>query len=150
MMCFSGIPSIVYGAFFTIMIYLGLKTSLAGGTIVITLLIIPIFIRSMDEIARELPQGYAECFLFPRELRVTKRSKWLSADRSGYRYKLLCCLSAGLIGDAAAVLFTAGYTDNILTPSTAGSHFASGRIFFQLSSPIPAVQKGRYAAPLCY
>lgn len=52
-----GIPSIVYGAFaFTIMIYLGLKTSLAGGIIVITLLIIPIFIRSMDEIARELPQ----------------------------------------------------------------------------------------------
>lgn len=38
-----GIPSIVYGAFaFTIMIYLGLKTSLAGGIIVITLLIIPI------------------------------------------------------------------------------------------------------------
>ena len=33
-----GIPSIVYGAFaFTIMIYLGLKTSLAGGIIVITL-----------------------------------------------------------------------------------------------------------------
>lgn len=52
-----GIPSIVYGAFaFTIMIYLGLKTSLGGGIIVITLLIIPIFIRSMDEIARELPQ----------------------------------------------------------------------------------------------
>ena len=38
------------------MIYFGLKTSLAGGIIVITLLIIPIFIRSMDEIARELPQ----------------------------------------------------------------------------------------------
>ena len=53
----AGIPSIVYGAFaFTIMIYLGLKTSLGGGIIVITLLIIPIFIRSMDEIARELPQ----------------------------------------------------------------------------------------------
>lgn len=39
-----GIPSIVYGAFaFTIMIYLGLKTSLAGGIIVITLLIIPFY-----------------------------------------------------------------------------------------------------------
>ena len=42
-----GIPSIVYGAFgFTIMIFLGLRTSLLGGIIVITLLIIPIFVRS--------------------------------------------------------------------------------------------------------
>ena len=43
-----GVPSIVYGAFgFTIMIYFGLKASLGGGIIAITLLIIPIFIRSM-------------------------------------------------------------------------------------------------------
>ena len=88
-----GIPSIVYGAFaFTIMIYLGLKTSLAGGIIVITLLIIPIFIRSMDEIARELPQ---DMLLIPWELRVTKRSKWLSGRSLRVSLQLLCCLSAG-------------------------------------------------------
>jgi len=52
-----GIPSIVYGAFaFTIMIYLGMHTSLGGGILVITLLIIPIFIRSMDEVALQLPK----------------------------------------------------------------------------------------------
>ena len=89
-----GIPSIVYGAFaFTIMIYLGLKTSLAGGIIVITLLIIPIFIRSMDEIARELPQDML--LLIPWELRVTKRSKWLSGRSLRVSLQLLCCLSAG-------------------------------------------------------
>ena len=78
-----GIPSIVYGAFaFTIMIYLGLKTSLAGGIIVITLLIIPIFIRSMDEIARE----YAECFLFPGSYALRNDQSGCPADRSGYRY----------------------------------------------------------------
>ncbi len=44
-----GVPSIVYGAFgFTLMIWFGLRTSLLGGIIVITLLIIPIFIRTMD------------------------------------------------------------------------------------------------------
>ena len=41
-----GIPSIVYGAFaFTLMIYMGWRTSLAGGILVTTLLIIPILIR---------------------------------------------------------------------------------------------------------
>ena len=117
-----GIPSIVYGAFaFTIMIYLGLKTSLAGGIIVITLLIIPIFIRSMDEIARELPQDIATATL-------------LSIGRA--------------IGDAAAVLFTAGYTDNI--PTSLGQPAATLplAVFFQLSSPIPAVQERAYAAAL--
>ena len=45
-----GVPSIVYGAFgFTIMIFFGLRTSLLGGIIVITLLIIPIFIRTMEK-----------------------------------------------------------------------------------------------------
>ncbi|MBQ6071829.1 MAG: ABC transporter permease subunit, partial [Bacteroidales bacterium] len=52
-----GVPSIVYGAFgFTIMIYFGLRTSLLGGIIVITLLIIPIFIRTMDEATRNFPR----------------------------------------------------------------------------------------------
>ena len=41
---------------FTIMIFFGLRTSLLGGIIVITLLIIPIFVRSMDEVARQLPK----------------------------------------------------------------------------------------------
>ena len=52
-----GIPSIVYGAFaFTIMIYLGLKTSLAGCIIVITMMLTQIFISKIAEIAREFPQ----------------------------------------------------------------------------------------------
>ncbi len=42
------------------MIYFGLRTSLAGGIIVVTLLIIPIFIRSMDEVARQFPRDILE------------------------------------------------------------------------------------------
>ena len=53
-----GVPSIVYGAFgFTLMIWFGLRTSLLGGIIVITLLIIPIFVRTMDEASRNFPRG---------------------------------------------------------------------------------------------
>ena len=52
------------------------------------------------------------------------------------------------IGDAAAVLFTAGYTDNI--PTSLGQPAATLplAVFFQLSSPIPAVQERAYAAAL--
>ena len=56
-----GIPSIVYGAFaFTLMIVMGIKTSLLGGIIVESLLIIPILTRSMDEVARTIPKDLLE------------------------------------------------------------------------------------------
>ncbi|MDP3434201.1 MAG: phosphate ABC transporter permease, partial [Bacteroidota bacterium] len=43
-----GIPSIVYGAFgFTLMVYLGLRSSLLAGILTVTFLIIPILIRSI-------------------------------------------------------------------------------------------------------
>ena len=51
-----GTPSIVYGAFgFTIMVYLGLRASLLGGIIVLTLLMMPIMVRSMEEVMRMVP-----------------------------------------------------------------------------------------------
>lgn len=56
-----GVPSIVYGAFgFTIMIWLGLRASLLGGIIVETLLVIPILIRTIDEVAKNIPRGMLE------------------------------------------------------------------------------------------
>ena len=52
-----GIPSIVYGSFaFTLMVWLGIRASLGGGILVTTLLIVPILIRSMDEVAKTIPQ----------------------------------------------------------------------------------------------
>lgn len=52
-----GIPSIVYGSFaFTVMVWLGIRASLGGGILVTTLLIVPILIRSMDEVAKTIPQ----------------------------------------------------------------------------------------------
>ena len=59
-----GIPSIVYGAFgFAIMILMGIKTSLLAGIITVTLFIIPIMIRSMDEVLKTVPGGLMEASL---------------------------------------------------------------------------------------
>ena len=143
-----GIPSIVYGAFaFTIMIYLGLKTSLAGGIIVITLLIIPIFIRSMDEIARELPQDMLNASYSLGATRYETIKVVVRQIAPGIATATLLSIGRA-IGDAAAVLFTAGYTDNI--PTSLGQPAATLplAVFFQLSSPIPAVQERAYAAAL--
>ncbi len=144
-----GIPSIVYGAFgFTLMVFLGLRTSLLAGIITVTLFIIPIMIRSMDEVLKTVPKGLIESAF---SLGSTK-------SETAYRVILKQCipglitavlLSFGrAIGDTAAVLFTAGYTDYIPNSLSEPTATLPLSVFFQLSSPIPEVQNRAYASAL--
>lgn len=143
-----GIPSIVYGAFaFTIMIYLGMRTSLGGGILVITLLVIPIFIRSMDEVAQHLPKDLLDATY---SLGATKFETIMVVIRQiapGIATATL--LSVGrAMGDAAGVMFTAGFTDSIPTSLSSPAATLPLSVFFQLSSPSASVQDRAYAAAL--
>ncbi|MDR2406495.1 MAG: ABC transporter permease subunit, partial [Bacteroidales bacterium] len=143
-----GVPSIVYGAFgFTIMIYLGIKTSLLGGIIVITLLIIPIFIRSMDEVARDFPRDILDATYSLGATRVETIRVVLKQIAPGIATATLLSIGRA-IGDAASVMFTAGYTDSIPTSLSQPAATLPLSVFFQLSSPIPEVQDRAYAAAL--
>jgi phosphate transport system permease protein len=143
-----GVPSIVYGAFgFTIMIYLGIKTSLLGGIIVITLLIIPIFIRSMDEVARDFPREILDATYSLGATRVETIRVVLKQIAPGIATATLLSIGRA-IGDAASVMFTAGYTDSIPTSLSQPAATLPLAVFFQLSSPIPEVQDRAYAAAL--
>ena len=58
-------------------------------------------------------------------------------------------LSVGrAIGDAAAVMFTAGFSDRIPTALSQQTATLPLSVFFQLSSPIAEVQNRAYAAAL--
>lgn len=143
-----GIPSIVYGAFaFTIMIYLGMQTSLAGGILVITLLIIPIFIRSMDEVARELPKDLLDASYSLGSTKLETISVVLRQIAPGIATATLLSIGRA-IGDAAGVMFTAGFTDSIPTSLTQPAATLPLSVFFQLSSPSANVQDRAYAAAL--
>lgn len=145
----NGVPSIVFGAFgFTIMIFFGLRASLLGGIIAIALLILPMMVRSMDEVLR----------LVPRELLDASyalgATRWETALRVAVRQALPGILTAVLIafgrgiGDAAAVIFTAGFTDSIPTSLLRPAATLPLAIFFQLGVPIPEVQGRAYASAL--
>jgi len=144
-----GVPSIVYGAFgFTIMIFFGMRASLLGGIIAIALLIMPMMIRSMDEVIR----------LVPRELMDASyalgANRWETALKVVARQSLPGILTSILIafgrgiGDAAAVIFTAGFTDAIPTSLLRPVATLPLAIFFQLGVPIPEVQGRAYASAL--
>jgi phosphate transport system permease protein len=141
-----GIPSIVYGAFgFALMVYLGLKTSLLGGIIALTFLIVPILIRSMDEVARQIPKELKDATLSLGATKYETIRVMLKQISPGITTAVLLSIGRA-IGDAASVLFTAGYTDSIPTSLSQPAASLPLAIFFQLSSPIEEVQNRAYAA----
>lgn len=143
-----GIPSIVYGAFaFTLMIFMGLKTSVTGGIIVTTLLIIPIFVRSMDEVARVVSRDLVEAVLSLGATRWEVCKVILRQIGSGVATATLLSIGRA-IGDASGVLFTAGFTDNIPTAPDEPAATLPLAVFFQLTSPVPEVRDRAYAAAL--
>jgi len=144
-----GTPSIVYGAFgFVLMVFLGMRASLLGGIIVLTLLMIPIMIRAMDEAIRLVPSELKEMSYALGATRVeTTRSVVLRQAFPGLCTAVILAFGRG-IGDAASILFTAGYTDEIprsLTEPVASLPLA---VFFQSGSPVPEVQARAFTAAL--
>ena len=68
-----GIPSIVYGAFgFLLMVYFGIRASLLGGIIAVTLLVIPIMVRTLDEVLHTVPGEL-------RDAALTYHCVWIQA-----------------------------------------------------------------------
>jgi phosphate transport system permease protein len=144
-----GTPSIVYGAFgFIVMVYLGLRASLLGGIIALTLLMLPIMTRSIEEVIRMIPLELKETSYSLGTTRMETTLKVvLRQALPGITTGILLAFGRG-IGDAASILFTAGYTDYIprsLLDPVASLPLA---VFFQVATPIPEVQQRAYASAL--
>jgi len=142
-----GVPSIVYGAFgFLVMMFLGLRASLLAGIMTVALLEFPIMSRAIDEVVR----------LVPKDLRDASHSLGATRFETATRVVVRQCVPGILtavlmafgrgIGDAASVLFTAGFTDRVPSSLLDPAATLPLAIFFQLGSPLPEVQQRAYAS----
>jgi phosphate transport system permease protein len=144
-----GIPSIVYGAFgFTLMLALGLRASLLGGIITLAFLELPIMTRAMDEVMRMMPREMEQAAFAVGTTRLETAVQVVTRQMlPGILTAILLAFGRG-IGDAASVLFTAGYTDRIPTSLMRPVASLPLAVFFQLGTPFPEVQKRAYASAL--
>ncbi len=128
--------------------HLGLHASLLGGIIALTLLMLPIMTRSMEEVIRMIPPELKETSyaLGATRIETTLRVVFRQA-LPGIMTGILLAFGRG-IGDAASILFTAGYTDYI--PRSLFDPVASLplAVFFQVATPIAEVQQRAYASAL--
>ena len=141
------VPSIIYGVFgFTIMIHLRMRASLLGGIVALTLLELPIMTRSMDEVMKMTPFSLREAsYALGATKLETAMKVTVRQALPGVTMAILLAFGRA-IGDAASVLFTAGYTDHI--PSSLFDPAASLplAVFFQIGTPFPEVQQRAYAS----
>lgn len=142
-----GIPSIVYGAFaFMIMVIVGMRASVLGGIIVSTLLIIPMFIRNGDEISKSVPDDMIDAAY---SLGATKWETLKVVVRQvlpGMATATLLAVGKA-IGDAAAVMFTAGFSDSMATSLSSPTATLPLAIFNWVTMPDPFPGRA-YAAAL--
>ena len=144
-----GIPTIVYGVFgFIIMLAIGLRASLLAGIVVLSLIELPIMVRAMDEVIRRMPVDLEQAALALGSTKLEVAVRVVTRQMlPGIITAILLAFGRG-IGDAASVLFTAGYTDRIPTSLMQPTASLPLAVFFQLGTPYPVVQQRGYASAL--
>jgi phosphate transport system permease protein len=123
-----------------------MSASMLVGIITVGLLITPIMIRTFDEVLSTIPIRMHEVSLALGSTNTELAFKVLFKHGfAGFITGVLLAFGRG-IGDAASVLFTAGYSDTVPYNLDEPCATLPLAIFFQLSSPIPEVQNRAYGA----
>ncbi len=117
-----------------------------AGILTVALLEFPIMCRAIDEVMRLVPRELTEASAslgatrFETALKVVVRQ-----SAPGILTGVLLAFGRG-IGDAASVLFTAGFTDRVPASLADPAATLPLAIFFQLGTPFPEVQQRAYAS----
>jgi phosphate transport system permease protein len=143
----AGIPSLIYGAFvFLIMVFFHARASLFWGIITVGLFLVPLLTRAVDEVMQTVPKKIMEASDALGATRLETIFHVVTRQAlPGIITAVIVAFGRG-IGDAAAVLFTAGYSDSV--PASLNDPVATLplAIFYQLSTPFPQVQERAYAS----
>jgi phosphate transport system permease protein len=143
-----GIPSIVYGTFvFALMLWMGIRASLLAGIITLAMLSLPILTRTFDEVVLMVPAALSESTLALGTTRLELAGVLLRQTVPGLLAGVFLAFER-CIGDGAAILFSAGYTDAMPRSLLSPVATLPLAIFYQLGTPFPEVQERAYAAAL--
>ncbi|MBE6430288.1 MAG: phosphate ABC transporter permease PstA [Campylobacter sp.] len=105
-----GIPSIVYGLFgyLAFVIYFGFKTSFIAGVLTLSIMILPLILRSSEEALKSVPIGYKEAAL---ALGASKLRTIFTIILPSATAGILAGVILGIgriVGESAALLYTSG------------------------------------------
>lgn len=133
----SGIPSIVYGLFGLLFFvtYLGWGFSLIAGACTLSIMILPLIMRSTEEALKAVPDSFREGSFALGAGRLRTVFKVILPDASRGILAGVILAIGRIAGETAALIYTAGTVAQI--PS--GLHFATDDVFFLKSARTLAV-----------
>lgn len=120
----AGIPSIIYGLFGALFFvkFLGLGLSVLSGALTLSIMILPLIMRTAEEALRAVPDSYREgCFGLGAGRLRTVLAVVLPSAVPGILAGVILAIGR-IVGESAALIFTAG-----TVADAAGSLLASGR-----------------------
>ena len=136
----SGIPSIIYGLFGAVFFgeTLGLDYSILTGALTMTIMVLPVIIRTTQEALRTVPQSYREGAL------GCGATKWymirtiiLPSTYSSIITAVILAIGR-IVGESAALIFTAGAStylpQNWLTHALSSGATLTVQMYFGVSS----------------
>ena len=129
-----------------VMVWVGMRASTLGGILVTTLLIIPIMVRSGDEIAKTVPDEMVDAAYSLGATKWETLKVLLRQVLPGMVTAFLLAIGKA-IGDAAAVMFTAGFSDRVASSLSDPTATLPLAVFNWITMPDPFPDRA-YAAAL--
>ena len=145
----TGVPSIVMGLFVYLLFTLRFKQNAFGGALALACLMLPIIIRSTEEMLRLVPTTLREAsYGLGTSKARTIISIVLPAALPGVVSGVLLAV-ARAAGETAPLLFTIGAAKGLnLQPFSGANTALSAQIFGNASSPVEAAQARGWGAAL--
>lgn len=118
-----GIPSIVYGLFgyLAFVIYFGFKTSFIAGALTLSIMILPLILRSSEEALKSVDTGYKEAALALGASKIRTVFKIIIPSAMAGILSGVILSIGKIVGESAALLYTSG------TVAKVAGVFDSGR-----------------------
>ena len=123
----SGIPSIVYGLFGMLFFVtaLGWKYSILAGACTLSIMVLPLILRTTEEALLSVPDSYREGSLALGAGKLRTVMKVVLPPASGGIFAGIILATGRIVGETAALIYTAGTVAKIaLNPMSSGSTLA--------------------------
>jgi phosphate transport system permease protein len=128
----SGIPSIIYGlfgyAFFVVVC--GLKLSILSGALTLSIMVLPIIIRTTEEALLAIPQSYREGSLALGAGKLTTILRVVLPSAIGGILTSVILSIGRMVGETAALIYTMGSSVNVPESLLNGGRTLSVHLYF--------------------
>lgn len=148
----SGIPSIIYGLFGMLFFvkFLGFGYSLKSGIFTVSIMILPLIIRATEEALKSVPKSFREASFGLGAGKLRTITTIILPSASGGILAGIILAIGRIVGETAALMYTAGTATNLATNINTSGRTLSVHMYMLTSEGLHVPQAYATAAILLF